>query len=234
MDSNPYVGVAAAGIGGLLGSMYLDSRLLLSRDWHQMRTGLAAQLYIRYWTWSDRLHLYYRFKDKAKATPDRVFVYFENKQYTFRQLEKASNRLAHWLLAQHVKKNDVVCMMLQNHPTFYILLFAIMKIGAVPSLINTNLSEDSLLHCVKIANAHKFIFDPIYGKQVHTISQDLNSLGISLYAYGEATEEQELPPLDFAPTITPSFLAKYSDKDTSEEYIKGIDNTSAGMLIYTR
>ncbi|KAG0185460.1 hypothetical protein DFQ28_009287 [Apophysomyces sp. BC1034] len=186
-----------------------------------------------YWTWSDQVHLYYRFKEKAKSTPDRVFVYFENKQYTFRQLEKASNRLAHWLLSQHVKKTDIVCMMLQNHPTFYVLLLAILKIGAVPALINTNLSDDSLLHCIKIANARTFIFDPVYEQQVSTVNTALDDLGISLYAYGEATEDHDLPPLGIAPTITPSFLASYSDKDTSEEYIKGITISDPAMLIYT-
>jgi hypothetical protein len=36
--------VVAAGIGGLLGSMYLDARYLLSRDLHQIRAGGAAIL----------------------------------------------------------------------------------------------------------------------------------------------------------------------------------------------
>ena len=36
--------IASAGLGGLLGSMYLDSRLLLNRDFHQIRAGAASQL----------------------------------------------------------------------------------------------------------------------------------------------------------------------------------------------
>lgn len=35
-----------------------------------------------------RAHLYYRFQEKANATPDRVFLIFEDKTYTFRQLEQ--------------------------------------------------------------------------------------------------------------------------------------------------
>lgn len=34
----------AAGLGGLLGSMYLDAKYLLSRDLHQIRSGAAGQL----------------------------------------------------------------------------------------------------------------------------------------------------------------------------------------------
>lgn len=42
----------------------------------------------RLWTWQDKLHLYYRFQAKAKAHPNRVFVVFEGKPYTYKQLEK--------------------------------------------------------------------------------------------------------------------------------------------------
>ena len=35
----------------------------------------------------DREHIYYHFRDKAKATPDRVFLVFEGRKYTYRQLE---------------------------------------------------------------------------------------------------------------------------------------------------
>lgn len=37
-----------------------------------------------------REHLYYRFEEKAKATPDRIFLYFEDKTYTFRQVEQGN------------------------------------------------------------------------------------------------------------------------------------------------
>ncbi|KAI9493492.1 hypothetical protein BDB00DRAFT_373773 [Zychaea mexicana] len=233
MDPDSLLTVASAGLGGLLGSMYLDARLLLSRDLHQIRAGAASQIYHRLWTWQDKMHLYYRFKAKAKEHPQRVFVIFEGKAYTFRQLEIASNRLAHWLLAQNVKKGEIVCMMLQNHPTFYITWLAILKIGATPALINTNLAEDSLFHCINVANSKLFVFDPKYAEAVGTIADRLKVEGVALYSYGEATENDELPSLSIAPTLTPSVLAKYSVKDTDEKLLSGVSNSDPAMLIYT-
>ncbi|CDH52748.1 probable fat1-long-chain fatty acid transporter [Lichtheimia corymbifera JMRC:FSU:9682] len=216
MDPDSLLTIASAGLGGLLGSMYLDSRLLLGRDFHQIRSGAAAQIYHRLWTWQDKLHLYYRFQAKAKAHPNRVFVVFEGKPYTYKQLEK-----------------DIVCMMHQNHPTFYITWLAILKIGATPALINTNLAEDSLLHCIKVADSSMLLFDPVYEKQVATISDKLAQNGVSLWAYGESTENNELPPLAIAPTLTPSVLAQHSDRDTDDALLKGIGNSDPAMLIYT-
>jgi hypothetical protein len=36
--------------------------------------------------------VYYRFQEKAKATPNRVFLVFEDKEYTFQALEKGKPR----------------------------------------------------------------------------------------------------------------------------------------------
>jgi acyl-coenzyme A synthetase/AMP-(fatty) acid ligase len=125
-------------------------------------------------------------------------------------------------------------MMHQNHPTFFISLLAISKIGAVPSLINTNLADDSLLHCIKIANTKLFIFDPIYESQVNTIVDATKELNVRLVAYGESTQEAELAHLAIAPTLTPSILSRFSEKDTSEDYLKGIQANDPAYLIYTR
>jgi hypothetical protein len=32
--------------------------------------------------------MYYRFKDLAKESPEKAFVVFEGKEYTFRQMER--------------------------------------------------------------------------------------------------------------------------------------------------
>lgn len=122
--------------------------------------------------------------------------------------------------------------MLQNHPTFFIALFAISKIGALPSFVNTNLVDQSLLHCVKIASSKMFIFDPIYEQQVSAIMDQCP--GIIFVAYGESTEEYERSPLPFAQTLTPSALNTFPDSDTDEALIKGRKLTDPAYLIYTR
>ncbi|CAO3597299.1 unnamed protein product [Absidia cylindrospora] len=122
-------------------------------------------------------------------------------------------------------------MMLQNHPTFIILWLAILKVGAVAAFINNNLSEDSLLHCVKVADAKMLIFDPKYEQQVATIVSETSYL--EKVAYGEATEQDELPPLPFASSLTPSVLQQYSDADLSDDLIRNTSDTDKAMLIYT-
>ncbi|CAO3691891.1 unnamed protein product [Rhizopus stolonifer] len=122
-------------------------------------------------------------------------------------------------------------MMLQNHPTFYISLFAISKLGAIPSLINTNLADQSLSHCIHVADTRLFLFDPVFEAQVAGVLNECER--VNFFAYGESTESFELEPLSFAPTITPRVLADYSENDTSEEPLRGIKPSDAAYLIYT-
>lgn len=122
----------------------------------------------------------------------------------------------------------------QNHPTFFILQLAISKIGAIPSFINTNLTEASLFHCIQIADTKLFLFDPVYAEQVSTVINQCQDLSVRLYSYGENTLEKEVDQLPFAKSLTPDVLSQYSDSDTSEDYLKGIGLGDAAYLIYTR
>jgi acyl-CoA synthetase (AMP-forming)/AMP-acid ligase II len=125
-------------------------------------------------------------------------------------------------------------MMHQNHPTFFICLLAISKIGAIPSLINTNLSDDSLLHCIKIADTKLFLFDPLYENQVSTITQSCKELNVKLVAYGEATYESDLSALSIATALNNYILSSFSDNDTSEKPLLNVESADACYLIYTR
>ncbi|KAG0753893.1 hypothetical protein G6F22_021255 [Rhizopus arrhizus] len=63
---------AAAGLGGLLGAMYLDAKYLLSSDIKKVKDALSAQLGLRKLESQGQVHTYYRFKEKAKQFPNNV------------------------------------------------------------------------------------------------------------------------------------------------------------------
>ncbi|KAJ8657286.1 hypothetical protein O0I10_007102 [Lichtheimia ornata] len=219
------VTVATAVAGGVLGGYILDSSTHIRNDFHQLRVALGSALKVRAAIRQQREHLYYRFEEKAKATPDRIFLYFEDKTYTFRQVEQASNRLARWLLTtQNVKPRDVVCMMHPNHPLFMVTWLAILKIGAIPSLLNTNLNGESLVHCVQVSKARLFLFDPQYTEQVQMAASSLD--GVAVYGYGEGYTDK-------FPMITEEILAGFSSDDTDKKLLKVEGPEDPALLIYT-
>ncbi|KAL1935617.1 hypothetical protein VTP01DRAFT_4757 [Rhizomucor pusillus] len=216
----------------LLGGMYVDAHCRVRKDLSSLYTLLATVLTFKSKERQNQLHFYYRFQEKFKATPDRVFIVFEDKKYTYRQIEEASNRLARWLQDQGIKPGEVVCMMQQNHPMFFVSMYGIAKTGAIASLINTNLSESSLMHCLKVANTRLFLFDPIYEAQVATVAEEARAQGTQLFAFGDATEDSEFT-FSLAPAVTPSVLQKYSADGLNEDILSKAKGTDAAILIYT-
>ncbi|GAB5589480.1 hypothetical protein Unana1_04380 [Umbelopsis nana] len=131
-------------------------------------------------------------------------------------------------MSKSVKKGDVVCLMHQNHPTLFVAEFALMKIGAIPALINNNLTDTSLIHCVKVAKSNFFVFDPVYAGSVQPCVKELSDAGIEVWGFGEG--QNSMP---FAETVTKEVVATFSDAEISEEYIQNTQYGEPALLIYT-
>ncbi|CAO3683836.1 unnamed protein product [Umbelopsis ramanniana] len=225
MDAASVAKVAAAGV---LSSMYLDSKLLISRDWNQIRAAILMQAHHYMRKFKGRLNYTYRFKEKLAAHPDKIFVIFENESWTFRDMDRASSRIARWFQSKGIKKGDVVCMMHQNHPSLFVAQFGLMKIGAIPALINNQLTDAALIHCVKVAKSSFFLVDPVYAGAVQPCVKELSDLGIEIWGFGEHE-----PSMPFAETLTRDALSRFSDAEISEEYIENAEYGEPAMLIYT-
>jgi long-chain acyl-CoA synthetase len=67
----------------------------------------------------------------AQAKPDSVALAFKGSHLTFREIDQASDALAHALRARGVGKGDRVAFLLPNAPQFIIAELAVWKLGGV-------------------------------------------------------------------------------------------------------
>ena len=81
---------------------------------------------------------------------DKVLIKFEDKEITYNEYNELVNQYAHYFLSLGVKKGDIVDLIMGNRIEYVVLLGAIAKIGAQGSLINSDLREKSLVHCISI------------------------------------------------------------------------------------
>ena len=86
----------------------------------------------------------------AEQYADKVVIKFEGKEITYKEYNELVNQYAHYFLSLGVKKGDIVDIILQNRIEYVVLLGAVGKIGAQGSLINSDLREKSLAHCITI------------------------------------------------------------------------------------
>ena len=73
-------------------------------------------------------------------------------------METYSNRVANFFLSKGYSKGDTIALFMENRPEYVATWLGLAKIGVIPALINYNLSEDSLLHTVEIADCCAIIY----------------------------------------------------------------------------
>jgi citronellyl-CoA synthetase len=90
--------------------------------------------------------------------PEHTAVKFEGQTRTWRELNAQANRYAAALHARGLVRGDAVSLIMENRIQFLAALIALNKLGATAALINTNLTGQSLIHCIRITGSRLCIF----------------------------------------------------------------------------
>jgi fatty-acyl-CoA synthase len=148
----------------------------------------------------------------AKEKPSNIAMMCLDQTFTYRQMDEAANRYAHWALSLHIKRGDVVALFMENRPEYVIAWLGLIKIGAVVAWINTNLRGTALAHSITIAQARHIV------------------LGAELAdAYAEARPLMDTPPIAWS---TGGKVPGTEDLDAAlaEASIAGIDKAARDGL----
>jgi citronellyl-CoA synthetase len=99
-----------------------------------------------------------KLEETAAKFGDRTMLLFEGRQITWKEFNALANQFAHALKARGIGHGDIVSLMMENRIEFLAALIAIAKLGAVTSLINTNLRGRPLTHCVSVTQSKAWVF----------------------------------------------------------------------------
>ena len=108
-----------------------------------------------------------QYRDRTATIDER------GRSMTWGELNAAANRYAHALKAAGLVRGDTVSVMLENRIEFLPVLFAANKLGITAGLINTNLRERPLSHCISVTNSKKCIFGAELQTAIETVKGDL-------------------------------------------------------------
>lgn len=93
--------------------------------------------------------LYDTFKETYKRWENNIAInYFDNK-ISYKKLNENIEKLANALVSNGVKKGDIVSVCTVGTPEFVYLLFALNKIGAIPSMIYPTATEKEIEESIK-------------------------------------------------------------------------------------
>lgn len=134
---------------------------------------------------ADRLLNYHVIEDQAlKHRPNQSFIWFEGREWTYRQFYDGLQRVGNWLINDlGIQKDEIVAIDGGNSPEYLLLWYALDAIGAVPSFINCNLTSKALVHCVQLCKSRYLIADSDIQSLVDPIMPDLQSAGTKVLYY---------------------------------------------------
>ncbi len=136
----------------------------------------------------------------ANRFGDSVAVLFEGASLTWRELNEQSNRYAGALSSMGIGRGDVVSLMMENRTEFLSLCIAINKLGAVAALINTNLRERALAHCISTSKSKLCVFGSELNEAVEGVRTELSLDSKDGYAVVPDGASDDVP--DWAANLT--------------------------------
>jgi mycobactin peptide synthetase MbtE len=100
---------------------------------------------------------------RAALAPDAVAVGYEGRNYTYREIDEESNRVAHWLIEQGIGTEDRVAVLLDKSPELVITALGVLKAGAVYLPVDPTYPQDRLSFILGDADAKLVLSEPITG-----------------------------------------------------------------------
>jgi amino acid adenylation domain-containing protein len=112
----------------------------------------------------------------AAERPDKVALVCGGRRFTYTEIDRAANRLAHGLLAAGVTRGDRVAIYLENSVEAVVGVFAALKAGGVFMVINPTTKADKLAFILNNSRAAALLTDArrralvatIVGRTPHT------------------------------------------------------------------
>jgi fatty-acyl-CoA synthase len=108
----------------------------------------------------------------AARFPDRLALAFEDRSWTYRELDEAISRVAGRLLATGCGKGDRVAAFGRNSDGYLLLYLGCARAGLVHVPINYNLTRDELAYLVTQSRSTLLAYDPAFADLV-TSAHDL-------------------------------------------------------------
>ena len=128
----------------------------------------------------------------AAIYPNQPALLFENQSFTYSAFNAWANRYGNFLLAQGIKKGDVVAIFMTNRPQVLVTVAALAKLGAIASLVNTNQRKDALKHSFNLCNPKAFVIGAELADAFVEVQPDLGSAKAPVYGVPDS-EAKTLP-----------------------------------------
>ncbi len=105
------------------------------------------------------------FEEQVVENPNKIALVFENKEFTYKELNQEANALGHFLrLSYAIKSNDLIGVKLDRSEKLIITILAVLKSGAAYVPIDLNYPENRIEYIEKDSNCKVVVDQEIFNK----------------------------------------------------------------------
>lgn len=110
----------------------------------------------------------------ARRVPDDPALVFEDRSYTYAELDAEVDRTAAALRGFGLDRGDRLAVMATNSDRFIVVLYAVQRLGAICVPINPAAAPPEVAYMLEDSGARLFAFDPV----INTTIQGIKELGL--------------------------------------------------------
>jgi acyl-CoA synthetase (AMP-forming)/AMP-acid ligase II len=124
----------------------------------------------------------------ARVMPDKEGVVYENRRYSWKEVNDRVNCMANALIGAGVKKGDKVALWMMNSDLFVFTFYGIVKAGGVAVPVNFRLAPPEAEYIFGHCDAVALVFDDFFEPVVKEMKSRLKNIK-TLYSAGAGTFE---------------------------------------------
>ncbi|HEY0294538.1 MAG TPA: AMP-binding protein [Bordetella sp.] len=168
--------------------------------------------------------------EKARRIPDKTFLIWQGRRYSYGELETMTNRYANGFLARGIRHGDHVAVLLPNCPEFFWVVWGLGKIGAVAVPLNTAAKGDMLRYFVDNADAICMVSGSEYLERVVAVAGDLPKVREYFY-HGSACPLRECQAA--MPGVAVRALSELVSDDASAPPAGRVAHDDVSLIMFT-
>ena len=175
-----------------------------------------------------------RLAGHALAFPDKPAVIHGERVLTFAELDAGSDRYAAGLHRAGIGKGTRTVLMLRPGPELFTVLFGLVKLGAVPVVVDPGMGVRRMLHCYRAAGAEAFIGIPVahavrvFNRRAFRGVHTLVTAGRRWFWGGDTLDSLPTGPPPH-PTVGPDDLLMIGFTTGSTGPAKGVESTHGAL-----
>ncbi|XP_028968982.1 long-chain fatty acid transport protein 4 [Galendromus occidentalis] len=158
------------------------------------------------------------FRDRVKQHPHKTMFVTPEREWTFQDVEDYTSKIANYFLQRDLRAGDNVALVMENRADVVFVWLALSKIGVATAVVNYNLRQSPLLHCISVVNTKAIIFTPQMAPHIMEITASIkDKREARFFIYGESEMYPQFPGenilanLDSMPSELPSYRGSLDD-----------------------